>query len=133
MSIKCFFFFLYFRFLLQLNYKERQIETLVDKLCIRLKESTDDTQAYYLSHCLMLIKHTDKSLAKLSDNISYYTDKLKLPKVYDNFNLLINSNSKMMKPGTKEILAELTSKIENIVLNEDFALPHSKTPGKRKY
>lgn len=83
---------------------------------------------------MVLIKHTDKSLIKLSDNISHYTDKLKLPKVYDNFNLLISSNSRMMKPETKEILAELTSKIEKIVLNEDFDLPVPlKTPGKRKY
>lgn len=82
----------------------------------------------------MLIKYTDKSLTKLSDNISYYTDKLKNPKVYNNFNILISTNSKMAKPATKEILSELTNKIEKIVKDEDFAVPLSqKTPGKRKY
>ncbi|XP_060833475.1 condensin complex subunit 1 [Rhopalosiphum padi] len=120
------------KFLLPLINKERQIESLVDKLCIRLKESIDRTQEYYISYCLMLIKYTDKSLTKLSDNISYYTDKLKNPKVYNNFNILISTNSKMAKPATKEILSELTNKIEKIVKDEDFAVPLSqKTPGKR--
>jgi len=82
----------------------------------------------------MIIKYTDKSLTKLSDNISYYNDKLKNPKVYNNFNILISTNSKMVKPATKDILNELTSKIEKIVKDEDFAIPlFQKTPGKRKY
>lgn len=125
---------LLFRFLLPLINKERQVESLVDKLCIRLKESNDKIQQYYISYCLTLIKYTDKSLTKLTDNVSYYTDKLKNPKVYNNFNTLISANSKMAKPTTKEILNELTSKIEKIVKDEDFAvLLSQKTPGKRKY
>lgn len=127
--------FIIFRFLLSLITKERQNESLVDKLCIRLKESVNDVQAYYLSYCLMIIKYTDKSLTKLSDNISAYTDKLKYPKVYINFNTIISTNSRMVKPATKNILSELSSKIEKIVQDEDFAvaaLSH-KTPGKRKY
>lgn len=121
--------------LLPLISKERQIESLVNKLCIRLKESNDDVQAYYLSYCLMILKYTDKILIKLSDNITYYTDKLKNPKVYNSFNTLISTNSRMVKPATKDILAELTSKIENIVKNENFAVValSQKTPGKRKY
>lgn len=129
--VLCFYFF---RFLLPLINKERQIESLVDKLCLRLKESDNKIQEYYISYCLMLIKYTDKSLTKLSDNISYYTDKLKNPKVYNNFNMIISASSKMAKPATKEILNELTSKIEKIVKDEDFAVMLSqKTPGKRKY
>lgn len=125
---------LLFRFLLPLINKERQIESLVDKLCGRLKESNNEVQEHYISYCLMLIKYTDKSLTKLSDNISYYTDKLKNPKVYNNFNIIISANSKMAKPAIKDILNELTSKIERIVKDEDFAIMHSqKTPGKRKY
>lgn len=126
---------IFFRFLLPLITKERQIESLVDKLCIRLKESVNDVQAYYISYCLMIIKYTDKSLTKLSDNINFYTDKLKYPKVYNNFNSLINSNSRMVKPATKDILTELISKIEKIVKDEGFymAALSQKTPGKRKY
>lgn len=120
------------KFLLPLINKERQIESLVDKLCIRLKESNNQIQEYYISYCLTLIKFTDKSLTKLSDNISHYTDKLRNPKVYNNFNILISLNSKMAKPATKEILNELTCKIEKIVKDEDFAvLLSQKTPGKR--
>lgn len=120
------------KFLLPLINKERQIESLVDKLCIRLKESDNIIQEYYISYCLTLIKYTDKSLTKLLDNLSYYTDKLKNPRVYNNFNILISANSKMAKPATKEILNELTSKIEKIVKDEDFAvLLTQKTPGKR--
>lgn len=114
--------------------KDRQVESIVDKLCIRLKESTDDIQAYYISYCLMTIKYTEKSLSKLSDNITYYSTKLKNPKVYNSFNILISSNSRMAKPVIKEILTELTNKIEKIVQDEDFAIPiFKKTPGKREY
>lgn len=112
--------------------KERQIETLVDKLCIRLKESNNDTQAFYISCCLMFIKHTDKSLTKLSENLSLYSDKLKNPKVYNNFNILINTNTRLVKLGTKEILTNLTNEIEKIVKNENF-IRSPKTPGKRNY
>ncbi|CAI6344316.1 unnamed protein product [Macrosiphum euphorbiae] len=120
------------KFLLPLINKERQIESLVDKLCIRLKESDNTIQEYYISYCLTLIKYTDKSLTKLSDNISYYTNKLKNPRVYNNFNIIISANFKMAKPATKEILNELISKIEKIVKDEDFAvLLSQKTPGKR--
>lgn len=83
----------------------------------------------------MIIKYSDKSLTKLSDNISAYTDTLKYPRVYFNFNTIISTNSRMVKPATKIILSELSSKIEQIVKDEDFvatALSH-KTPGKRKY
>jgi len=115
--------FYFYRFLLPLIKKERQIESIVNKLCTRLKESNDQTQEYYISYCLMLIQYTDKSLTKLSDNISCYTDKLKNPKVYNSFNKLISNNYKMAKPATKEILNELTRKIEKIVKDYDIAVP----------
>lgn len=119
--------------MLPLITKERQLETLVDKLCLRLKESINENQASYVSYCLMLIKYTDKSLTKLSDNISIYSDKLKYPKVYHNFSTLLSTNSRLVKPATKEILSELNEKIDKIVKDESFAIPLSqKTPGKRK-
>lgn len=66
--------------------------------------------------------------------MSHYSEKLKNPKVYNNFNILISSNSRLAKPTTKEILSELTNKIEKIVQYEDFVIPLSqKTPRKRKY
>lgn len=123
-----------FRFLLPFINKDRQVESLVDKLCLRLKESINDTQAHYISYCLVFIKHTDKSLTKLSDNMPRYTHKLRNPKVYNNFNQIISDNSRMAKPLIKDILSELTSKIEKIVKDEDFtAVQRSqKTPGKGK-
>lgn len=125
---------LFFRFLLPLINKERQIESLVDKLCIRLKESNNDIQAYYISYCLMTIKYTEKSLTKLLDNFSSYSDKLTNPEVYNNFNILISTNSRLAKPTTKDILSELSDKIEKIAQDEDFVVQLShKKPGKRKY
>ncbi|XP_050420511.1 condensin complex subunit 1 [Adelges cooleyi] len=112
--------------------KERQLESLVEKLCLRLKESTHDIQASYLSFCLMFIKYSDKSLTKLLDNISHYSEKLKNPLVYNNFNILISNNSRMAKPTTKDILNELSDKIEKIVIDENMVVPLSqKTPVKR--
>lgn len=120
--------------MLPLITKERQIETLIDKLCIRLKESYDDTQAYYISYCFLRLKFTDKTLNILLDNIDHYTDKLKNPKVYNNFNMIISANSRLAKQTTKDILSEITIKIEKIVKDENFAAMHSqKTPQKCKY
>ncbi|VVC36201.1 Hypothetical protein CINCED_3A010242 [Cinara cedri] len=119
-------------YLLPLINKERQIESLIDKLCMRLKESFDDTQANYISYCLTRLKFTDKTLTNLSDKIDHYTDKLKNPKVYNNFNLIISTSSRLAKPTTKDILSELSIKIERIVQDEHFAVLHSqKTPFKR--
>lgn len=82
----------------------------------------------------MIIKYTDKSLIKLSENVSSYSDKLTDPKVYDNFNTLISTNSRSAKPSTKDILNELSDQIEKIVKKEHFVIPTSqKKPGKRKY
>lgn len=122
---------LLFRFLLSLINKGRQVETLVDKLCIRLKESVNEIQAHYISSCLVFIKHSEKSLTKLSDNISCYSDQLRNPLVYNNFNQIISDNSRM----TKSILSEFTSNIERIVRDENFAIIQQsrKTPGKRNY
>lgn len=125
---------LHFRFLLPFINKDRQVEFLVDKLCLRLKDSSNDAQAYYISYCLVFIKHSDKSLIKLSDNMPRYTDKLKNPKVYKNFNQIISDNSRMAKPHIKDILSELTEKIEKVVQDEDFITvqPSQKTLGKGK-
>lgn len=82
----------------------------------------------------MVIKYTDKSLIKLSENISHYSNKLNNPKVYINFMTLITNNSKMAKSAIKEILMELSTKIEKIVENEGFdVLKFNKTPGKCNY
>lgn len=81
----------------------------------------------------MIIKHTDKSLTNLSDNLSYYIDQLKNPKVYNSFNIIINNNSRMAKPAIKDILSALSDKIEKIVQDEDFIMFTQKTPRKRNY
>lgn len=118
--------------MLPLINKERQIETLVDKLCKRLKDCNDDTQAYYISDCLTLIKYNDRSLTKLSDNITLYSDRLKNPKVYNSFNIIISTNSRLVKPETKQILINLNEQIKKIVKDEGFGIARSfKTPGKR--
>lgn len=128
-----FIIYLQFRFLFQFIKKDRLVEALVDKLCIRLKESSNETQAYFVSYCLVIIKHTDKSLASLSDNISYYIDQLKNPKVYNSFNIIISNNSRMAKPAIKDILSALSDKIEKVVQDEDFVMLTQKTPRKRIY
>lgn len=81
----------------------------------------------------MIIKYTEKSLIKLSENLSLYSDKLTNPDVYDNFNVLISTNSRLAKPTTKDILTELSNQIEKMAIEEDFIVPLSqKKPGKRK-
>lgn len=89
---------LYFRFILGLVQRERQLENLVEKLCQRLGTTSNDKQAEDISYCMSLLSYNEKSLRFLLDNITCYGDKLRHKPVLDHFNTImsgVNNNSKM--------------------------------------
>lgn len=92
------------RFLLPLINKDKQMESLVDKLCQRFRASTTERQWSDIAFCLSLIQYSDRSLRRLTENFQCYFDKLNTNKVYEAFESIIAQALKTNKPERKVIV-----------------------------
>ena len=100
--------------LFELIEKERQTICLTEKLCQRFKVAENEREWSGLSFCLTLVQISDKSVAKICENIHAFSDKLVDDRVYENFITLIANIKKVpgLKQPTKEILDEFEKMIE---------------------
>lgn len=57
------------KFILGLLNKEIQVDSIIEKVCIRFKLATSERQWCDLAYCLSLFKFNSKSLLRLSDNL----------------------------------------------------------------
>lgn len=75
------------KFLFEFVKKDRQLESLVEKLCFRLRQSDDLLQQRSISHCLSLLplSTSDKAIAKMIDAHASYKEKLADPIVHGHF------------------------------------------------
>jgi condensin complex subunit 1 len=87
--------------------KDRQMESLVEKLCLRFRLSENERQWGDLAYCLSLLQYSERSLRKLSANLPCYADRLHLPKVYETFCSILAGISKTSKPELKVCIAFL--------------------------
>lgn len=78
------------RFLIQFLTKEKQIESIVEKLSQRFPASVKAQQQRDLSFCLARLPHTEKSLKYLNQNRKLFSDALHDSGVAENFTVLIN-------------------------------------------
>lgn len=94
--------------------KEKQTICLTEKLCQRFKVAENEKEWSGLSFCLTLIQISDKSVAKICENIPCFSDKLVNDRVYENFVVLIANIKKQagLKPTAKEMIEEFEKKIE---------------------
>jgi condensin complex subunit 1 len=99
------------KFVMGLIQKDRQMESLVEKLCLRFRLSENERQWSDLAYCLSLLQYSERSLRRLSENLPCYADKLHSPKVYETFCSILASMSKTSKPELKAAVAELEAKI----------------------
>lgn len=81
--------------------KDRQVEGLVEKLCFRFKVTEQERQWRDIAYCLSLLAYTEKTIKKLTDNITFFKDKVQVQEVYDYFNQIISSTVKLGKPDLK--------------------------------
>lgn len=88
------------------------MEALVEKLCQRFKLSTDERQWRDLAYCLSLFTYNERSLRKLIENMDCYKDKLHCAGVMESLTTLMNNTSKMAKNEIKNLVTELSDKIE---------------------
>ncbi|NXU65498.1 CND1 protein, partial [Horornis vulcanius] len=69
--------------------KDKQTESLVEKLCQRFRTARTERQYRDLSHCLALLPVSERGLHKLQDNYDCFADKLQDPAVYNCFQTLL--------------------------------------------
>ncbi|RZF36886.1 hypothetical protein LSTR_LSTR004574 [Laodelphax striatellus] len=103
------------RFLMDLVQKEKQMEHLVEKLSIRLRESQSERQWSDLAFCLSLLSYSDRSVRKLVDNFVCFKDKLHHPPVYNCLTGIISNANKSSKSGLKEAASELDAVIKEVL------------------
>ncbi|XP_055905047.1 condensin complex subunit 1 [Eupeodes corollae] len=113
------------RYILGLIQKDRQVESLVEKLCLRFKVTTEERQWRDISFCLSLLNYNEKTIKKLIDNIQQFKDKVQVDEVYQAFKTIITNTSKMAKPELKAIITEFESRLnECLEVRDDIADPN---------
>jgi len=93
--------------------KERQVETLVEKLCMRFHASKEMTQWRHIAYCLSLLNYNEKSIKKLNDLWKYYHDKLTDEDISNSFHAIVAKSKKFAKPEFKVIIEELEKRLGN--------------------
>ncbi|XP_030122722.4 condensin complex subunit 1 isoform X1 [Taeniopygia guttata] len=92
--------------------KDKQAESLVEKLCQRFRTARTERQYRDLSHCLTLLPVSERGLHKLQDNYDCFADKLQDPAVYSCFQtVLARFHRAGVKPETKALAEELEQKL----------------------
>ncbi|XP_062428605.1 condensin complex subunit 1 [Rhea pennata] len=93
--------------------KDKQTESLVEKLCQRFRTSRTERQYRDLSHCLTLLPLTERGLHKLQDNFDCFADKLQDPAVYSCFQaVLLRFRRAASKTESKALAEELEQKLQ---------------------
>ncbi|XP_046579520.1 LOW QUALITY PROTEIN: condensin complex subunit 1-like [Haliotis rubra] len=102
--------------------KDKQCESLVEKICHRFRATRVERQSRDLSFCLSMLSYNEKSIRKLQENFSCYSDKLSDDAVYNCFLTIINKARTFQKQEAKTIVDEIEERIErcrNKGLEED--------------
>ncbi|CAK8698150.1 unnamed protein product [Clavelina lepadiformis] len=99
------------RFLFDFIQKEKQTESLVEKLCYRFRATRMQQQWRDLAFCLSLLNYSEKATKKLSESFSFYCEMLRDEQVYYSFNNIITKCKKLSKPEIKVQVDELEGKI----------------------
>lgn len=96
------------KFLLNFINKDRQAESLVEKLCQRFTKSDQETQWRDIAYCLSLLPYsTEKTIKKLIEMKKVYKNLLHDDEVYDSFTQILSKARKSMSSKT-EVVATLT-------------------------
>lgn len=104
-------------FLLGFIKKERQNETLIDKLCQRFPKCTSIDQKADIAFCMAQLKVNERSVKILVDNFKLYKDSLFDDEVKRHFVAMVSKAKKFAKPELKQVMEEWEVK-----LNEEAAI-----------
>ncbi|KAG8711565.1 Condensin complex subunit [Ceratobasidium sp. 423] len=85
--------------------KEKQAETIVEKLCQRFRSATEERQWRDIAFCLSMLPYkSERSVKKLIEGLPFYQDKLHEETVYMRFNEILvkaRQNKSANKPDTE--------------------------------
>ncbi|XP_036674153.3 condensin complex subunit 1 [Drosophila suzukii] len=109
-------------YILGLIQKDRQIETLVEKLCLRFPVTRVERQWRDIAYCLGLLTYNERAVKKLMDNLQHFKDKVQVDEVYQSFKLIISNTNKLAKPELKAVVTEFENRLnECLQVNPDSA------------
>lgn len=121
------------KFLLELIQKDRQVESLVEKLCGRFRNTNTERQWRDIAYCLSLLNHSEKTMRKLIDHLPNYKDKVQYDEIYECFKTIIsNANKQVSKVELKNLAKDLDTKLTaclqvnengNVTVNGEAAAP----------
>jgi len=94
------------KYLLQFIQKDKQAESLVEKLCHRFRATRTERQWRDLSYCLSVLPYNEKAFKKLMENIRCYHDKLTDDEVFNCFTSIIIKSKKFAKIELKTLVDE---------------------------
>ncbi|KAI9082072.1 hypothetical protein K1719_035997 [Acacia pycnantha] len=100
------------QFLIASIKKDKQMESLVEKLCNRFSGVTDVRQCEHLSYCLSQLTFTERGMKKLIELFKTYEHALLEDSVMDHFRNIINKGKKFAKPELKSCIEEFEDKLQ---------------------
>lgn len=89
------------KYIIGLINKDRQVESLIEKLCFRFRITNQERQWRDIAFCLSLLTYTEKTIKKLMENIRFFKDKVQVEEVYNSFKQIINNTLKLAKIDLK--------------------------------
>lgn len=120
-------------FLLGFIKREKQAESLVEKLCVRISGCASVRQQRDLAYCMaQLGVPTEKAVRRLHDLLRTYKDALVDDDVYSHFKSLINKARKASKTEGKEVLDDWERAIDAAHRGEDADEPGAVAPTEPK-
>ena len=97
-------------FLIPLVDKDKQVVSLIDKICQRFRGTHDERQWRDLTFCLTKMKFSDQGVKTLVEHMMCFADKLHCDPVYEGFKGIADEAEKLS--NIKDIVESFKSKIE---------------------
>ncbi|XP_077268187.1 CAP-D2 condensin subunit isoform X3 [Temnothorax americanus] len=101
------------RYILGLMQKEKQIDTIIDKICARFKLAATERQWRDLSYCLSLLQFSGKSIQRLIESLPLLKEKIHYKPVLTALQNIIEQTKK--KADAKAVCIELEEKIQELL------------------
>ncbi|XP_078617056.1 condensin complex subunit 1-like isoform X2 [Branchiostoma floridae x Branchiostoma japonicum] len=125
------------KYLFSFIQKDKQSESLVEKLCHRFRATRTERQARDLAFCLSMLSLSEKGVRKLQENFSCFGDKLGSEDIHNSFCTILKKAKSFAKPEVKALVDELEQRIEqchNKGMSDDETLQKAskaRTTGKK--
>ena len=97
-------------FLIAFVTKDKQIESLADKLSHRLAAATEPRHWRDIAYCLSQLATTDRALAKVAGMLASFKEQLGDAAVYDSLSAFAARSRKVAKPEMKAVLEDFEVK-----------------------